>query len=229
MFCFPFIPHPRFRAAHPHHAYVLVCRGSITRDSQKHWGMLHRRWHVTRECNMAIRLEVRTEERKWVDSPEGFHSTDNENGDTLADFCDRHKIPYSRDFVSVWAMPADSSQVKQLGFGRTAMDLPQRRCLRQRDHRPGRARGGWPCVGCQRRFPEHDSGGSHRREKADEDVGGYLREMLFIFPQDMGRAERIVKLEEASTRARRSAKRGDAEARLLRPLANSDKKEQKQH
>jgi hypothetical protein len=26
---------------------------------------------------MAIRLEVRTEEHKWVETPEGFHSTDN--------------------------------------------------------------------------------------------------------------------------------------------------------
>ncbi len=175
---------------------------------------------------MAIRLEVRTEERKWVDSPEGFHSTDNENGDTLTDFCDRHKIPNSRDFVSVWAMPADSSQGKELGFRRTAWtsrnaDAYGKEIIVLGEH----VVDGLALVvsgDFQNTILE-----AHRREKADEDVRGYLREMLFIFPQDMGRAERIVKLEEASTRARRSAKRGDAEARLLRPLANSDKKEQK--
>ena len=70
---------------------------------------------------MGIRLEVRTEEGKWVTSPEDFHSKDKKNiRSVIRNFCKRHGIPYLNEFVSIWAMPSDQSQLKKREDGRTA-------------------------------------------------------------------------------------------------------------
>jgi len=172
---------------------------------------------------MEIRLEVRTEERKWVQSPMGFRSTDEESYiHTLVDFCRQHNIPYRTDFVSVWVMPAGSSQVKQLSSGRTAWirrnaDAYGTEIIILGEH----AVDNLALVSCgdfQNTILEAD-----KVEKAGGDVERYLRDMLFIFPQQMAHAERAAMLEQASQKARRKIKLGDAEARLLRRLINSDK------
>lgn len=173
---------------------------------------------------MPIRLEVRTHERKWVISPVGFRSTDNEYADTLADFCTLHEIPYTREFVSAWVMPADSSQFRQVGVGRSAWisrnaDAYGKEILILGEH----------LIDDLALVTSGDFQNTIleavRLEKTGGDVQTYLQEMLFVFPQDMPRQARIARLEEASTRARRLARLGDAEARLLRCMASSDKAE----
>jgi hypothetical protein len=172
---------------------------------------------------MAIRLEVRTEEQKWVGSPEGFRSTD-QKSDLLLDFCRRHQIPYSSDFVSVWAMPANSCQVKRLGGGRSAWISRNADCYGKEiivlgDH----VVDSLSLVACgdfQNIIAE-----AARMEKEGKDFRGYLNEMLVLFTPAMPHGERVAQLERASTKARHLARLGDAEARLLRPLNSSDNKQ----
>ncbi len=169
---------------------------------------------------MCIRLEVRTEERKWVNTPEGFHSKDQKEA-WVEDFCKRHGVPYSREFVSVWAIHRDSSQVKQLGPGREAWitrnaDAYGKEIILLGEH----VVDSLSLVACgdfQNIILE-----ATEMEKARKDVSRHLREMLFIFAPATARAERIAKLEAASARARQLVTLGDAEARLLRCLSNSD-------
>lgn len=169
---------------------------------------------------MGIRLEVRTHDRKWVNSPEGFRSTDDEKTD-LVDFCKRHEIPYSCDFVSVWVMPANCSQIKRLSGGRSVWihrnaDSYGKELIVLGDH----VVDSLACVACgdfQNTIME-----AAEMEKTGKDVRSYLEKTLFMFTPTMSRAERIAKLEQASAKARHRIKLGDAEARLLRRLSNSD-------
>jgi hypothetical protein len=172
---------------------------------------------------MSIRLEVRTRDKKWLVSPAGFRSTDNEYADTLGDFCSRYGIPYTTEFVSAWAMPADSTQVKELGGGRTAW------IWRNAD-----AYGKEILILAEHVIDELSlvTNGDFQNtileavslEKNGADVQAYLQQVLFVFPPEMPRDERVARLEQASARARQLAKLGDAEARLLRCLVASDKK-----
>jgi hypothetical protein len=173
---------------------------------------------------MGIRLEVRTQERKWVNSPEGFRSTDEKKAD-LMDFCSRHKIPYpcleEYDFVSVWAVPANWSQTKQLGGGRSTWiprnaDSYGKEIIVLGDHVVD-SLAYVACGDFQNTIME-----AAKLERTGKDVRSYLDKMLFMFTPTMLRAERIAKLENASAEARRQIKLGDAEARLLRRLSNSD-------
>lgn len=173
---------------------------------------------------MVTRLEVRTNDPKWVQAPDGFHSTDKKSVvPTLIDFCNRHNIPYSTDFVSIWAMPTDTSQVKQ--FNRRPVWVPRnadaygREIIILGEH----VIDSLALVACgdfQNTILKAD-----RLERSGKDVNCYLRDMLFIFPQQIVRAERIATLEQASRKARRYIKLGDAEARLLRYLKDSDKQQ----
>ncbi len=172
---------------------------------------------------VAIRLEVRTQERKWVNSPESFRSTDQEAG-TVTDFCRRHNIPCSGDFVSVWAMPANSNQIKQLGGGRSTWIFRNADCYGKEiivlgeqvvDSLALVASGDFQNIILE----------ATKLEVSRKDMETYLNEMLCVFTLAMARDERIARLECASAKARYLIKLGDAEARLLRPLRNSDKQD----
>lgn len=174
---------------------------------------------------MGIRLEVRTHEHKWVDSPEGFRSRD-ENKAALIDFCRRHDIPYpghdEYDFLSVWAMPANSSQIKPLGGGRTTWisrhaDSYGKEIIVLGDHVVD-SLAYVACGDFQNIMIE-----AAALESAGKDVRSYLEKMLFLFTPTMSHAERVEKLEAASVEARRRVRLGDAEARLLRRLSDSDR------
>jgi hypothetical protein len=173
---------------------------------------------------MGIRLEVRTQERKWVNSPEGFHSTD-EKKDVLLEFCSRHNIPYpclgECNFVSVWAVPANWSQTKQFGGGRSTWiprnaDSYGKEIIVLGEHVVD-SLAYVACGDFQNTIMK-----AFELERARKDVQGYLDKMLFMFTPTMLRAERIATLENASAEARSQIKLGDAEARLLRQLSNSD-------
>lgn len=171
---------------------------------------------------MAIRLEVRTEEHRWVESPGGFRSTDHES-ELLIDFCRRHEIPYSVNFVSVWPMPASSSQVKHFGGGRSTWiprnaDSYGKEIIVLGEHVVD-SLSLVTCGDFQNTIVE-----AARLEETGKDIQRYLDEMLFLFTPAMSHAERIAQLEHASAKARHLVKLGDAEARLLRPLIDSDKK-----
>src|SRR5277367_392147 len=173
---------------------------------------------------MSIRLEVRTQEIKWVDSPAGFRSTD-EKMTELLNFCSRHQIQYpcveNGDFVSVWVMPDNSFQTKQLGDGRTIWiprnaDSYGKEIIVLGDHVVD-SLAYVSCGDFQNIIIE-----AAELERAGEDVLTYLEKLLFIFTPTLSRAERVAKLEAASVEARRRIRLGDAEARLLRRLSNSD-------
>jgi hypothetical protein len=174
---------------------------------------------------MGVRLEVRTQERKWVDSPEGFRSTDEKKAD-LIHFCSRHNIPYPRldeyDFVSVWAMPANWKQTKQLGDGRSMWisrnaDSYGKEIILLGDHVVD-SLAYVACGDFQNVIME-----AAELERTGKDVRSYLHKSIFIFTPTLSRADRIARLEDASAEARRRSKLGDAEARLLRRLSNSDR------
>jgi len=170
---------------------------------------------------MGIRLEVRTQDPKWADSPEGFRSTDDEP-ELLSDFCGRHNIPYSSDFVSIWAMPSESSQRKNFADGRSTWL-----------HRNADSYGteiivlGEPVVDSLAYVVAGDFKNIISRanvlEIAGDDFQSFLDEMLLIFPSTMRHGERVAQLERLSKKARTLNRKGDAEARLLRRLRNCDK------
>lgn len=143
----------------------------------------------------------------------------------MLDFCSRHKIPYpcleTGDFVSVWAMPDNSSQTKQLEGGRTIW-IPRnahsygKEIIVLGDHVVD-SLAYVACGDFQNIIIE-----AAELEGAGKDVRTYLEKMLFIFTPTLSHAERVAKLEAASVEARRRVRLGDAEARLLRRLSNSD-------
>jgi hypothetical protein len=170
---------------------------------------------------MGIRLEVRSQESRWVKSPEGFHSTDEKKSD-LMDFCSRHQIPYTCLFTCVWAMPESSTQIHQLPEGRTRWisrnaDAYGREIIILGEHVVD-SLAYVACGDFQNIIME-----AANLEKAGKDFRSYLDKMLFLFTPAMSHVERIAQLEAASAEARRRNRLGDAEARLLSELHDLDR------